>query len=120
MYGRFFQNEDVQGKTGMIIWRYWPIFHGAKTIECDYAYIKSETGPVATPTISLEHVVDVIDIGDFTNPTDYPAGWIYLMLQKNLTTYPHEHEIYAFTINSADFQASLNWMAIFEMQIEAY
>ena len=120
MYGRFFQNEDLQGKTRMIIWRYFPLIHGAESIECDYAYIKSETGSVAEPTISLEHVVDVIDIGDFTNPTDYPAGWIYLMMQYNQTTYPQEHEIYAFTINSADFQTSLNWTAIFEMQIEAH
>jgi len=120
MFGRFFQNADLQGETRMIIWRYLPEIHGANSIECDYAYIKSETGNVAIPTISLEHVVDVIDIGDFTNPADYPAGWIYLQLETNLTTHPTGHEIYAFTINSANLQASLNWMAIFEMQIDAY
>ena len=119
MYGRFFQNADLQGKTRMIIWRYYPSIHGARSLECDAAYIKSETDSYVSPTISLEHVVDVIDIGDFTNPTDYPAGWIYLLMQEG-NEFSNAHEIYAFTINSADFQASLNWMAIFEMQIDVH
>jgi len=121
MFGRFFQNADVNGKTRMIIWRYLPADHGARSIVCDNAYIKSETGPVVnSPTIALDHVVNVIDIGDFTNPTDFPAGWIYLLMQKDAATYPTLHQIYGFTINSADLQASLNWLAIFEMQIEAH
>lgn len=120
MFGRFFQQESVQGATRMVIWRYLPADHGATSIDCDNAYIKSETGDTDTPTISLDHVVDVIDIGEFTTAADFPAGWVYLLMEENSTTYPTDHQIYGFTINSANYQASLNWMAIFEMQIHAH
>ena len=122
MFGRFYQNEVNNGKTRMVIWRFWPEIQGALTVNCDNAYIRSETGATTMPTITLDHVVNVIDIDDFTDPADYPAGWIYLLQQKtNPAGNPTTHEMYGFTINSANSdQASLNWMAIFEMQIRVY
>jgi hypothetical protein len=122
MFGRFYQMEVNDGKTRMVIWRYWPQIHGALSINCDHAYIKSETGTMKTVTIPLDHVVNVIEIDGFADPADYPAGWIYLLQQKtNPAGNPTTHQIYGFTINSANSdQASLNWMAIFEMQISVH
>lgn len=120
MFGRFYQDEALKGNTRVIIWRYFPLEHGAIATKCDNAYIKSETGETTTPSITLNHVVNVIDIADYTTAEEFPAGWIYLFFKQNITTYPLLHETYAFTVNSANYEASLNWMALFEMQIEVH
>jgi len=101
------------GESRIVIWAWSPSYSGVTAAPSDVAgpfpfIIRSEAGVVTTNnTITLPHVVNVINVPGDTNGT----AWVINM--------PPNFETYAFSFNSANFtgNAALTWEVMFESTI---
>ena len=114
---RVFLNPALSATSRIILFTWIPQLIGGPSIYCEtagcatsYAYWRmNEAGtPLVTTTISLDHVVNVIDVSGEEN------GWV------EIGNVPGEFQIFAFSFNSASSSTiSTNWDAIFESYLIA-
>ena len=112
IYSRVFLNPALSAGSRIIVFSWIPQLIGGPSVYCgahgcatSYIYWQlNEEGNIITNTsISLDHVVNVIDVSGTQN------GWVYI------ANVPGVFQTFAFSFNSASSSTiSTNWDAIFE------